>query len=309
MRVKLILNPIAGRGRGARLKETVLSALRTSGVKFDAAFTGQRGAGRLLAMQAVADGFDTIIAAGGDGTVNEIVNGMAGSQARLGVVPLGTGNDFAAMMGMPREPLACLKKILCGRSLAIDLCRVNDRFYVSSVGAGFDGEVCYTANHRFKHLRGMAVYILAVFATVLSYKPRHIRLTIDGKAMDCEILLVAVANSRSYGGGMHVTPDAIADDGLFDICLAEKMGPVRVALNLPRFVKGRHLKMREVSIFRGREVTLESDTPLYFQVDGEVMEDTRLVFRLIPRGLTVVGADFVPMSAPADVAAAVRGLD
>ncbi|MGE5550860.1 MAG: diacylglycerol/lipid kinase family protein [Bacteroidota bacterium] len=304
MRVKLILNPIAGRGRGARAKDALLAALRRSGTEFDAAITGQRGAGRLLAKQALAEGYDTIIAAGGDGTVNEVVNGIAGGQACLGVLPLGTGNDFAAMMGMPKDPVAGLERILRGRRLPVDLCRVNERFYVSSVGAGFDGEVCYTANHKFKHLRGMAVYLTSVFATILTYKPRCVKLTIDGKTYEREILLVAVANSRSYGGGMLVTPEAAVDDGFFDICLAEKMGTVRVSLNLPRFVKGRHLTMPEVTMLRGREVLLESTTPLYYQVDGEVMEDTRLAFRLIPHGLSVAGAEFTPTPVAAQAAGA-----
>lgn len=294
MRVKIILNPIAGRGRGGKVKESLLAALRESGIDFEAAFTGQRGAGRLLAKQAVADGFDTIIAAGGDGTVNEVVNGIAGSQAALGVLPLGTGNDFAAMMDMPKCPVAGLERIIHGTRLAVDLCRVNDRFFASSVGAGFDGEVCYTANHKYRHLRGMVVYLLSVFSTILSYEPRRIKLTVDGKEYHGEILLVAVANSRSYGGGMLVAPDAAVDDGLFDICLADKMSPLRVTMNLPRFVRGNHLSLPEVTMLRGREIVLESETPIYYQVDGEVLEDTRLVFRLIPGGLTVAGTAFRP---------------
>ncbi|MGE5550974.1 MAG: diacylglycerol/lipid kinase family protein [Bacteroidota bacterium] len=294
MRVKMILNPIAGRGRGQKVKDDLLAALRQSGVEFDAAFTGQRGAGRLLARQAVADGFDLIIAAGGDGTVNEVVNGIAGSQAVLGVLPLGTGNDFAAMMGMPKDLRVGLDRILHGPRLGVDLCRVNDRFFASSVGAGFDGEVCYTANHKYRHLRGMAVYILSVLSTILSYQPRRVKLTVDGREFDREILLVAVVNSRTYGGGMLVAPDAAVDDGLFEICLADKMSPARVALNLPRFIKGNHLSLPEITMIRGREIVLESQTPIYYQVDGEVMEDTRLTFRLIPLGLTVAGASFRP---------------
>ncbi len=303
MRVKLILNPIAGRGRGARTKELLLAALRDSGVDFDASFTGQHGAGRLLAKQAVSEGFEIIIAAGGDGTVNEVVNGLAGSGARLGVVPLGTGNDFASMVGMPRDPVAALRRILYGRGMAVDLCRVNDRYYASSVGAGFDGAVAYTANQRFKHLRGLIVYVLSVFATIMSYRPYRVRVTIDGRVMEKEILLMAVANSRSYGGGMLVTPGAAVDDGLFEICLVEKMGKFRIALNLPRFIKGWHLSMPEVTMLRGSEVRIEAEEPLFFQADGEVFSERILEFRLIPRGLVVAGADFAPTAAMAETAA------
>ena len=260
MRIKLILNPIAGRGYGAKAKESILAALRQSGVEFDVAFTGQQGAGRLLARQAVAEGYDTIIAAGGDGTVNEVVNGMAGSHAALGVIPLGTGNDFAAMMGMPDEPAACLDRILHGPRMAVDLCRANDRFYASSVGAGFDGECTYTANHSLKWLRGMAVYVLSVFKTVLAYKPRRVRLVIDGEVMQKDIALVAVANSRTYGGGMLVTPDAAADDGFFDVCLVDRMSPARIVMLLPRLIKGSHLTMPEVTVYKARKVTLDCPT-------------------------------------------------
>ena len=308
MRVKLILNPIAGRGRGAKYKEPLLAALRASGVEFDVAVTGQHGAGRILAKQAVAEGFDTIIAAGGDGTVNEVVNGLAGGPAALGVLPLGTGNDFAAMMGMSKNPLQALEQILRGRSLPVDLCRVNDRFFASTVGAGYDGEVTFAANHKFKRMRGMIVYILAVFSTVFAFRPRKVRLTIDGESVEQEITLIAVANSRTYGGGMCVAPNAVADDGLFEICLADKMGPARIMMMLPRFIKGNHLSMREVTISRGREITLECAEPLYYQIDGEVLQDSRLAFRLIPRGLLVAGANFAPSPATAE-AAAVKNID
>ncbi|MGQ9778786.1 MAG: diacylglycerol/lipid kinase family protein [Bacillota bacterium] len=302
MRVKLILNPIAGRGRGERYREPLLAALRAAGVEFEAAFTGQHGAGRVLGKQAAAEGFDLIIAAGGDGTVNEVVNGMAGSPAALGVVPLGTGNDFAMMMGMPMDPLAALAQILHGPRLAVDLCRINDRFYVSSVGAGFDGEVAYVANRHFRRFRGMLVYILSVFKAVLSYRPRRVRLVVDGLEMEKEITLVAVANSRNYAGGMLVAPNALADDGLFEICVAEKMSPLRIVAMLPKFIRGNHVKLKEITMLRGREVLLESETPIYYHFDGEVAQDTRLSFRLIPRGLIVAGANFVP--SPANVAAA-----
>ena len=308
MRVKLILNPIAGRGRGARYREPLLAALEASGVEFEAAFTGQHGAGRLLGKQAAAEGFDLIIAAGGDGTVNEVVNGMAGSPAALGVVPLGTGNDFAMMMGMPMDPLAALARILHGPRLAVDLCRINDRFYVSSVGAGFDGEVAYVANRHFRHLRGMIVYILSVFKAVLSYRPRRVRLVIDGVEMEKEITIVAVANSRTYAGGMLVAPNALADDGIFEICVAEGMGPLKILALLPKFIKGTHVSLKEIAMLRGREVLLESATPLYYHFDGEVARDTRLSFRLIPRGLLVAGANFVPSPAAATTAVKVEEL-
>ena len=306
MRFKLILNPIAGRGRGERMKEQILARLKQSGCEHDISFTGQKGVGKLLAKQAAADGYDIVIAAGGDGTVNEVVNGIAGSQSAIGVVPLGTGNDFAMMIGMPKDPLACLDRILQGRMQTVDLCRVNDRYFASSVGAGFDGECTYTANHRFKHLRGMIVYILSVFTTVFSYHPRHVRLTIDGTTREQEITLLAVANSRSYGGGMLVAPDAVVDDGLFDICLADKMSPFRIMYMLPRFIKGKHLTMREVTMYKGREIILESTTPIYYQVDGEFFEDTRLVMRLIPHGLEVAGAAFKASAVPFEAAVSLQ---
>lgn len=297
MRVKLIVNPIAGRGRGAKLKDTLIAALREANAEFDAAVTGQHGAGRIIAKQAAAEGYDVIVAAGGDGTVNEVVNGLAGSKAALGVLPLGTGNDFAMMMGMPNDPLAALGRILYGRRLPVDLCRINDRFFASSVGAGFDGEVAHAANHSFRHLRGMIVYILAVFSTVFSYRPRHVRISIDGESFERDITLMAVANSRSYGGGMRVTPNALADDGFLEVCIAERMNPFRILYMLPKFISGKHLSAPEITSYRAREIVIESAQPLYYQVDGEVLRDTRLSFRIIPHGLLVAGAEFTPCSA------------
>jgi len=294
MRIKVILNPVAGRGRARKAKDLIVKTLSEYGVEFDLEETQAHNHAIEIARQAVNGDYDLVIAAGGDGTVNQVINGMAGSNIPLGILGCGTGNDFAAMIGMPKDTALSIKRIIEGHTRQVDFCRVNDKYFISSVGAGFDGAVAYTVNHSFRWIRGMAAYILGVFKTLFSYKQHSVRLTIDDQTYQFKALLVAVNNSTTYGGGIKINPEAKIDDGLFDVCAAKNLNFLEILLCLPLAVKGAHQNLKKVMMLKGSKVVLESESPLYYQLDGEVFQDKTLEFTIYPRSFPIKGAALEP---------------
>lgn len=290
MKVKVILNPTAGRGRAAKERQLITEALAQYEVEFNLEETRAHNHATEIARQAVAAGYDLIIAVGGDGTVNQVVNGMAGSGIPLGILGCGTGNDFASMIRMPKDMLSSIKQIMEGEVKWVDLCRVNRKYFISSVGAGFDGAVAHTVNQSFRFIRGMAAYLLGVFKTLFSYKQHSVRLLVDDETYEFKALLVAVNNSTTYGGGIKINPEAKIDDGLFNICAAKNLNLFEIFCCLPLAVKGAHQKLKKVMMLKGKEVTLESETPLYYQLDGEVLQDRILKFSIYPQSFPIKGA-------------------
>lgn len=294
--IKVILNPVAGRGNAGKERELIRQVLVDYHCHFHLEETKEHNEAVEIAKEAAKKGFDLVIAAGGDGTINQVVNGLVGSGIPLGVISCGTGNDFARMIGMPTSISAGIHQILTGDIKWIDLCRVNQRYYVSSVGAGFDGQVAHLVNKGIRFLKGMPAYLFGVFKTLLSHKNYPIRLTVDGHHYEFKSLLVAVNNSTSYGGGIMITPNARIDDGLLEICAAQDLNLFEILSCLPLAVKGSHQNLKKVQMLKGKEVILESEAPLYYQIDGEVLQDQVLRFTIFPRSLPVKGAKFEPSS-------------
>ncbi|NLW56780.1 MAG: diacylglycerol kinase family lipid kinase [Firmicutes bacterium] len=295
MKVKVIMNPVAGRGKAQKVKPLLLETLRGYGCDFHFEETERPHHATEIAQKSVKSGFDLIMVAGGDGTINQVVNGMAGSNIPLGIIACGTGNDFAAALGMPPDPVASIRQIMEGEIQKIDLCRVNDRYFVSSAGAGFDGEVAYNVNQGFRWVRGMTAYLLGAIKTLFSYKPRRIKLTIDGLVMEFDATLVAVTNAPTYGGGFKVNPEARLNDGLLDICAAQAMSIPGILCCLPLVMVGRHQGLKKVRMFKGRNITLESEQLLHLQLDGEVLTDKKLHFVVLPQALLIKGSKLEPV--------------
>lgn len=296
MKVKVIMNPIAGRGRALKAKPEILKALLEYDTEFHLEETKGPHHATELARQAVEAGFDLIIVAGGDGTLNQIVNGLEGKKVPIGVLPLGTGNDFAAALKIPRDPGTALRQIMGGEIQKIDLCRVNQRYFVSSVGVGFDGEVAFHVNQGFQKLRGKAAYLCSVFKTLFSYQSRRIKLNVDGLVMEFNSLLVAVTNSPTYGGGFKINPEALVNDGHLDVCAVQHMQIPEILCCLPMLMPGWHRNLKKVRMLKGRQITLESDHPFHYQLDGEVFTDKTLRFTIFPQALLFKGAKLEPVA-------------
>lgn len=300
----IIFNPAAGRGQPKRARATLERALSQKAqgcsIQWQILETTSPGEATLLAAQAAKDGCGFIVAAGGDGTLGEVVNGLAQSNytAVLGILPFGTGNDFARCLGIGTNWQRALAILFEGATCKVDVGHAlfeetgAQHLFINVAGCGFDALVAERVNDfRFhplwRHVRGVPAYLSAVGQELLKLRAADLILECDGKEIQHRAMLCAVANATSYGGGMLVAPDAKPDDGEFDICLIKEAGCLEFLRAFPRVFKGTHTSHPKVQMRRGREITIQSAPPLPVLIDGEVRGTTPVRFWLEPRILKV----------------------
>lgn len=300
-RIKVILNPQAGRGYAASISTAISRQLAQLGADFDLVHTRHPGDAIALARDAAEEGFDRVVSVGGDGTTHEVINGLlsvnGASRSALGCIPAGSGNDFAIMNGAPTQIEQACRLVATGESHPIDLGRVivDDaltRYFDNAVGVGFDGLVTIEAR-RHKRLRGMALYLPVVLKTIfLTMRPPRVSLTIDDEVREVTALMIVACNGPREGGGFLIAPQARFDDGLLDILVAETLPKLGMLALVPRFLKGTHLSHEKVNLHQGRRVVITSEDPLYFHVDGEILTDVahRIEVEIIPRCIEMIGA-------------------
>jgi diacylglycerol kinase (ATP) len=296
---KIILNPVAGRGRGARVEPELRRYLDAEGFDFDLVHTAGRGHAAKLAEQAVRDGFELIVAAGGDGTFHEVVNGLmaasgGGEAGTLGIIPIGSGSDFAHTAGAPADLQAACHRLAHGQIRVVDVGRLTmpgqpPRYFDNTLGIGFDGVVTVEAV-KVKWLRGLALYLPVVLKTVfLSLKIPQLTIEYDGEEMALPALMVCVANGPREGGGFFVAPQAQPDDGLFDLCIVREVSRLAMLGLIPHFIQGTHVDKEPVTMTRARRVTISSPDDLVAHVDGEVLctDGHQIRCEILPRRLRV----------------------
>jgi diacylglycerol kinase (ATP) len=289
LRIAVTFNPNARNGRAAEDEAVAVRALTDLGVDFDLFKTSGPGDAISMAQGAAEQGYDVVCAMGGDGTVNEVINGIAGTGAALAVIPVGTGNDFSGSLGVPRGDVVAACRILArGRKRPMDLCRVNDRYFACSFGAGFDARVCRAATERFKRFGGIWTYVLALLSVIWSFRPAQMRIVADGREISKSPMLVAVTNWKSIGGGMYICPDAEVDDGLFDVCIVDGVPILKFLYYFPRVIRGTHVTIPEVEMLKARSVQISCSRMETYHVDGEVFEADHMELTLVPGGIDVV---------------------
>ncbi|MDD4792547.1 MAG: diacylglycerol kinase family lipid kinase, partial [Firmicutes bacterium] len=292
LRVAVIFNPNARHGRAAEDEATAVRALTDLGVDFDLFKTSGPGDAISLAQGAAEQGYDVVCAMGGDGTVNEVINGIARTGAALAVIPVGTGNDFSGALGVPKGDVAAACRILArGHRRPMDLCRANDRYFACSFGAGFDARVGKAATERFKRFGGIWTYIFAFMSVIWTFRPGQMRIVADGREISKSPLLVAVTNWKSYGGGMYICPDARIDDGLLDVCIIDNVPIFKLLCCFPRVIRGAHVNMPEVEMLQVRSVQISCSRMETYHVDGEVFEADHIELALVPGGIDVVAGE------------------
>jgi diacylglycerol kinase (ATP) len=285
---RLILNPSSGRERGPEHLEALTEALKERYGEVTTTVTGGDGDAERAAMAAVADGCDALFVAGGDGTVNEAMNGLsaAGGLERtvVGILPFGTGNDFAAALGIPTETEAALEVLLAGREVRVDLGQVNGRVFVNTSGGGFIGEVSVAVTPQLKTIAGRLAYLIGGAQALLEFEPVSASVTIQpgGVRATHELYTFAVCNSRLIGGGRLIAPNAVIDDGLLDVCLIESMSALEFVALARKVAQGDHVTDPRVSYFQASAIEIELAREVNVNTDGEVFSVKRCEYRVLP---------------------------
>jgi diacylglycerol kinase (ATP) len=291
-----IHNPTAARGGAARAWQRVESVLRSRGVEYAHAATEAPRHAEALAERAAREGWDAVVAVGGDGTVQQAAAGLmraavGGPTLPLGIIGVGNGNDFIKLLGLPQQqPEAATYQLLEAIPRHVDIGRIDGRYFTNGVGIGFDAQVAIEAS-RVHRLRGLPLYAWALLKVLRDLRTPHMRLTLDGETVvDRPLTLVTVGNGGCHGGGFWICPDARADDGLFDVCVADAFSLPRLLRLLPHVMRGTHVRLAGVNVHRARHVRIESSEPLPVHADGEILSEAAhdLVLELLPGRLTVL---------------------
>jgi diacylglycerol kinase (ATP) len=286
--LKVIYNPAAGRGRARRNVREVEEYLRSRGARADCEpSTGPADLVRIAAESSRA-GYDRVVICGGDGTVNLAVREFDLTQGTLALIPTGSGDDFAKVMGIPRKIRQACDVVLDGKVREVDVALANNIRYLGVAGLGFDSEVADYANRNVKFLRGSAVYLYAIFRVLPRFTPRPVQIRTENGTRDEHIMFAAVGNTRQYGGGIRITPDAIVDDGLLDLCIVHETTRVQLLKTLPKAYTGAHVTSPFVETGRGKEFHFSSEQAMAVYADGEPLTKTPVSFGVCSEKLRVV---------------------
>lgn len=284
-----IVNPVAQRGNSIKEWQYAREYLLNRGIPFSECISEKAGDCIDFAKKGAEEGHCSIISVGGDGTINEVVNGLRSSleNVNIGILPTGTGNDFAKSLEIPNNTLEALDIILKGKTKKTDIGRVNGKLFLNVGGVGFDAEVCNVANTSMKKLTGTSAYLVSVIKTLFNFTPTDLSLTIDDNVYNEKVWLTSVANGKYFGNGMKVAPDAELNDGLFDIVVVKETSALYFLRVFPSVFNGTHIKDESVKVIRGKKVILESPVKLTVQCDGEIIGTTPITFEVIHNGISV----------------------
>ncbi|MBC8496172.1 MAG: diacylglycerol kinase family lipid kinase [Chloroflexi bacterium] len=298
---KIIVNPESGRGAGGRAIPQIKAYLNAHNLDFDIVTTEKPWHAAELAQQAVTEGFDIVVAAGGDGTANEVINGLmlsnkAGSAA-MGVLPVGQGNDFAFSMGIPTELETACQTLAANNRRVIDVGHITGgrrpegRFFGNGIGIGFDAVVGFEAL-KLKRLHGFPAYLVAAIKTIfLFFKAPQVQIDLDEESLTLPALMVSIMNGRRMGGGFMMAPHGDPEDGFLDLCITEQVSKLKIFALILRFMKGDQGDHPAVQFKRATRIkvtALEGVLPTH--ADGETVstKKTELHIELLPNQLELI---------------------
>ena len=281
-RYYFIVNPISGSGRGKREFEQARALLEAAGACYAFVSTQYHAHAKELARAALAAGERCIVAVGGDGTANEVAAALISSDTEMGILPFGTGNDFAKAVGLPTDPNAALEAALYGQVRPVDAAMANDKPFINVSGTGFDVDVIINTEKFKKRFNGMLPYMLGIFQSLMHLKPVTFEITADGESFTERALLFNACNGTHFAGGMHVAPMASPYDGLLDVCILRAISIPQFLLLLPRYTRGAHTASRHVRYFKAKEIAVRCDSENIINLDGELDSSTPVTFKVLP---------------------------
>jgi YegS/Rv2252/BmrU family lipid kinase len=300
LRTKVIVNPVAGAYSTRRKWRIISRLLERIGLSFDFEYTEGVGHAIELARAAASDGYRCLVAVGGDGTVNEVANGILhstnASSTALGVVSTGTGSDFARSAGIPRDYATACSALTSSRRLPIDVGvveyqsegRTLQRFFVNAAGAGFDAAVVKETERLPKFFGGTIPYVAGLLRALFSYKNKPVEVRVGDEVESGRMLSVVVANGGYLGGGMHIVPEAKLGDSLLDVAIIGDMGKLELLKELPKVYKGTHVNHPKFKMRKATRITVESLELMLVYADGELLGECPASFWVVPAALSIV---------------------
>ncbi len=299
----VIVNPAAGGGKAGKDWQKIGSLLDEYGFQYETEFTGRRLHAMVISRKYIEQGYSRIIVVGGDGTMNEVINGVFAQkripthEVMLGMISVGTGNDWGKMFNIPSDYEEAVKTILNQKTFIQDAGLVTyykqnqtwNRYFINIAGMGFGARVTSRANElKRKGKSSPGLYLMTLFTSLLSYRSIRAEIAIDGKTFDRKVFSMNVGIGKYNGGGMIQVPHAIADDGLYSITLIKKMGKIRIIANIQKLYNGKITRHRRVEAYTGKAIQVNSPKTLHLETDGETLGHTPLEFRIIPRSVKVI---------------------
>ncbi len=297
---RLIVNPAAGAGKSARKWPHIMARLRSIGLRFDYAITEAPGHARELAKDAVAKGYGLVVSVGGDGTINEVANGLYDTgniaDVRLGIIGTGTGGDYLRTIGIPKAYLEACQRLKEPRTVTVDVGVIEylsdgetiRRLFVNFAGMGFDAEIVRTTTLKYKALKATVAYLAGLLSSLLFYKNKAVTINVDGEVIQEKVCTVLVSNGKYGGGGMFAVPEADLSDGLLDVLIIGDLSKPDLLWSLPRVYRGTHLTHPKVTLKKAREIEIKSDDSVFLQADGELLGGLPARFYVLPSLLNVV---------------------
>ncbi len=290
MKHLFIINPVAGKGKTLGLIPEIKQYCEGKGYEYEIAATGYPGHATEISKVHSSEQILRIYSVGGDGTLNEVLNGMAGGKSSLAAIPSGSGNDFIRSILGADIPKNLIKATVEGSERLIDYAKVNEKFFINITSLGFDAEVASQSGHYMKlpFVTGKMAYVLGIFTSIARCTNHLMEIKVDDISLSSKTLLVAVGNGKYYGGGMLALPNAEIDDGLFDICHVEAMTRMKILKLFPKYMKGQHALIKGVHLTRGKKVEITVDRLVPMNLDGEIILLQKAAFEIFPKGLSFI---------------------
>jgi len=298
-----IVNPNAGNGKGGKDWDRISEILNRNNIRFEMRSTGRKGQATEFTRDLIANGYRKIISIGGDGTLHEVINGIftqdncSPRDITIGIIPVGTGNDWGRMFGIPLVYEGAVQVIREGKQMLHDIgvidyfnAGVKTRtYFINIAGLGFEAVVVKKTNRqKDKGMSNKAIYFYNLLSSLISYRNTPVEITIDGRTSTAKVFSINVGNGRYCGGGMRQTPDAIPDDGLFDITVIKEMGRIEIIKSLQLLYDGTIMSHPKVDGYRSTNLKVTSESVVYIEADGESLGHTPVEFSIIPAAVNII---------------------